>query len=139
MIMTFGAFVGASYQVATIFIQYYRYDVTVSKTFTFKRQTVFPAVTFCNMNPVKRTAVSGNSQLSALTSQHDKRKRRQTQKNRDDDIKRTKIQIKLRHKRSSMLIIINISTILNIRFFVNFTTRPIISIRIFELILPLLK
>ena len=115
VIMTFGAFVGASYQVATVFIQFYRYDVTVSKTFTFQRQTLFPAVTFCNMNPVKRTAVSGNSKLSALTSQHDKRKRRQTKKNRDDDTRRTKIQVKLRHKRSSKFVIINIST----WFFVN--------------------
>jgi hypothetical protein len=52
------------------------YDVIVRKTFTYQRQAVFPAVTFCNMNPVKRSAVDENPHLSAVTSQTNKKKRR---------------------------------------------------------------
>ena len=104
MLMLLSAFAGATYQVATVFIQYYRYEVTVSKTFTYQRQAIFPAVTFCNMNPVKRTAASGNSQLSTLTSQQTNRKRRQARNNVNDDFANTKIHVKFRHKRSSMFV-----------------------------------
>jgi hypothetical protein len=76
------AFGGAIYQVTAIWLEYFRYDVTVSKTFTYQRQAVFPAVTFCNMNPVKRTAVITNEQLTSELS----RRRRMTQLSQPDEI-----------------------------------------------------
>lgn len=66
--MTFGAFVGCVCQVAFVLQQYYKYNVAVSETITHQRQATFPAVTFCNMNPVKRSSVGDNSQLSQFTS-----------------------------------------------------------------------
>jgi hypothetical protein len=75
-IIVLAAFGGAIYQVTSIWLEYFRYDVVVSKTFTHQRQAVFPAVTFCNMNPVKRSAIDDNPQLSAVTSQLNKNKRR---------------------------------------------------------------
>ncbi len=69
------AFVGATYQVTSIWLEYFRYDVIVSKTFTYQRQTVFPAVTLCNMNPVKRSAVDDNPLLSSVASQQQRRRR----------------------------------------------------------------
>jgi hypothetical protein len=73
--MVIAAFAGAIYQVTSIWLEYFRYDVVVSKTFTYQRQAVFPAVTFCNMNPVKRSAVYNTPELSVVTSQ--RRRRRQ--------------------------------------------------------------
>jgi hypothetical protein len=55
--MVIAAFGGAIFQVTSIWLEYFRYDVVVSKTFKYQRQAVFPAVTFCNMNPVKRSIV----------------------------------------------------------------------------------
>jgi hypothetical protein len=75
-IIVLAAFGGAIYQVTSIWLEYFRYDVIVSKTFTYQRQAVFPAVTFCNMNPVKLSAIDGNPQLSAVTSQWNKNKKR---------------------------------------------------------------
>ncbi len=79
------AFVGAVYQVTSIWLEYFRYDVSVSMTFTYQRQAVFPAVKFCHMNPVRRSAVVSNSQLKALTSQTQtvqKRRRRRIFENK---------------------------------------------------------
>ena len=101
--MTLGALIGATYQLVTIFMQYYKYDVTVSKTFTYQRQVLFPAVTFCNMNPVKKTAASKNPQLSTLTSKQETRKRRQALGNDSNDVTKSTSQIRLRHKRASRL------------------------------------
>ena len=78
MLVTFAAFCGCGYQVSTVFMQYYKRDVAVSKTFSYQRQVVFPAVTFCNMNPVKRSAISDNAQLSTVASQKSRKRRSKT-------------------------------------------------------------
>lgn len=95
--MTVGAFVGCVYQVATIFVQYYLYEVSVSQTLTFQRQTTFPAVTICNMNPVRRSAVSSNPQLSQVTSKQSTRRRRSGE-SRSDVVERTYDSSSLKHE-----------------------------------------
>ena len=74
-LIALAAFGAATYQMVTVFIQFYQYDVTVTKTFVSQRETTFPAITVCNMNPVKQSAVSGNIHLMSLSSGK-KRKRR---------------------------------------------------------------
>jgi hypothetical protein len=81
------AFGGAIYQVTSIWLEYFRYDVIVSKTFTYQRQNVFPAVTICNMNPVKLSAIDGNLQLSVVMSHFKKSERRKRAVKRHADNK----------------------------------------------------
>ncbi len=110
--VTVGAFIACMYQVITIFMQYYLYEVSVSKTFTYQRQATFPAVTFCNMNPVKRSAVSDNSQFSKLTSQQAKKRRRRHQQpsgdkdviyhNQNQNSLKDDVEILSRHKRCEL-------------------------------------
>jgi hypothetical protein len=69
------AFAAALYQVCTIFLQYYEYGVVVSKTVTSQRQTDFPAVTFCNMNPIRQSAIADNAALASLVASQTRRKR----------------------------------------------------------------
>ena len=54
------------FHLASITVYYFRRDVDVSITLVTRRQLTFPAVTVCNMNPVKHSALSSNSALRAL-------------------------------------------------------------------------
>ena len=54
------------FHLTSITIYYFRRDVDVSITLVTRRQLTFPAVTVCNMNPVKHSALSNNSALRAL-------------------------------------------------------------------------
>ena len=56
-------------------IQYFRYETAVSVSLVTHRQLTFPAVTICNLNPVKQSAVSESSALSRLIND-DNRKRK---------------------------------------------------------------
>ena len=56
-------------------IQYFRYETDVSVSLVTHRQLTFPAVTICNLNPVKKSAVSESSALSRLVND-DNRKRK---------------------------------------------------------------
>ena len=56
-------------------IQYFRYETDVSVSLVTHRQLTFPAVTICNLNPMKKSAVSESSALSRLISD-DNRKRK---------------------------------------------------------------
>ena len=56
-------------------IQFFSYQTDVSVALVTRRQLTFPAVTICNLNPVKQSAVSGSSALSRLIND-DKRRRK---------------------------------------------------------------
>lgn len=82
-ILLLGAIGGSTYQMATIIIEFYTYEVSVSKTFTYQRQATFPAITFCNMNPVKRSAVTSNPRFASLTSQTQTSSRRRRSESKE--------------------------------------------------------
>ncbi|KAI0217764.1 hypothetical protein LSAT2_030469 [Lamellibrachia satsuma] len=56
-------------------IQYFSHETAVTVSLVTRRQLTFPAVTICNLNPVKQSAVSESSALSRLIND-DKRRRK---------------------------------------------------------------
>jgi hypothetical protein len=69
------AFTGVAYQATCIWMQYFSYSVVASQTVVHHRQPVFPAVTFCNMNPVRLSALDSIPQLPNATWQQKRRRR----------------------------------------------------------------
>ncbi|KAK2176081.1 hypothetical protein NP493_686g01016 [Ridgeia piscesae] len=63
-------------------IQYFSYDTDVNVALITRRQLTFPAVTICNLNRVKQSAVPENSALSRLIG-GDNRKRKKSASSSD--------------------------------------------------------
>ena len=63
------------YHLTSSCILYFSHETAVNVALVTRRQLTFPAVTICNLNPVKQSAVSESSALSRLISD-DNRKRR---------------------------------------------------------------
>ena len=47
-------------QVVILVRSYYEFPVTINVEYNFSKSLVFPAVTFCNLNPVRNSMVSGS-------------------------------------------------------------------------------
>lgn len=99
LVASVAVFGAAIYQVCSIFLQYYEYSVNVSTTFTFQRYAVFPAVTLCNMNPVRQSAISANSPLASLMTSA--RKKREESRSNADRSRPANHKTRFRYKRSS--------------------------------------
>ena len=67
------------YHLTSSCILYFSYETDVNVALVTRRQLTFPAVTICNLNPVKNSAVSESSALSRLINDaRRKRKKRDT-------------------------------------------------------------
>ena len=67
------------YHLTSSCILYFSYETDVNVALITRRQLTFPAVTICNLNPVKSSAVSDSSALSRLINDvRRKRKKRDT-------------------------------------------------------------
>ena len=47
-------------------MKYYKYPTKTSMDLLYAPQLTFPAVTLCNMNPIRSSAVDGSSELGTL-------------------------------------------------------------------------
>lgn len=99
LVATVAVFGAATYHVCTIFLQYYEHTVSVGTTFTFQRYAVFPAVTLCNMNPVRQSAIGADSPLSSLMTST--RKKREESRDNTDRSQPVNHKTRFRYKRSS--------------------------------------
>ena len=54
------------YHLTSSCILYFSHETAVNVALVTRRQLTFPAVTICNLNPVKKSAVSESSALSQL-------------------------------------------------------------------------
>ena len=78
-LMTVACMVFLVYHLTTSCILYLAHGTSVTVTIVTRRQLTFPAVTICNLNPVKKSAVSESSALSRLINDDNrKRKKRDT-------------------------------------------------------------
>lgn len=53
------------YHTTTVSLYFFQYKYNVAVVLVNKRELVFPAVTVCNLNPVKASAVTTSSELAA--------------------------------------------------------------------------
>ena len=78
-LMTVACMVFLVYHLTMSCILYFSHETAVNVALVTRRQLTFPAVTVCNLNPVKQSAVSQSSALSRLVSEDNrKRKKRDT-------------------------------------------------------------
>ena len=77
-ILVFGCFVALFTHITIIAIQYGSYKASASVQITSERELPFPSVTFCNMNPLKKSALSKPGLPDALVNTGTSRKKRST-------------------------------------------------------------
>ena len=86
-ILVFGCFGALITHITIIAIQYGSYKVSASVQITSERELPFPSVTFCNMNPLKKSALSKPGLPDTLVNTGTSRKKRaaQTRDKHPDD------------------------------------------------------
>ena len=64
------------YNVSAISLLFADFPVSVSITMLHETELIFPAITICNMSPVRRSSVESSATLQEVTETVNKRKRR---------------------------------------------------------------
>ena len=79
--MTAGCVLVLIYHLTTSCILYFSRETDVNVALVTRRQLTFPAVTICNLNPVRQSAVSESSALSRLINDDKRTRKKRAKKN----------------------------------------------------------
>ena len=113
-LMTAGCVLVLIYHLTTSCILYFSHETDVNVALVTRRQLTFPAVTICNLNPVRQSAVSESSALSRLINDDKRTRKKRAKKNPRPLVEITARSTDIKYIFIHINIILNINKMYNI-------------------------